>query len=938
MTSERWRQVEALYHAASEREPSQLSAFLDTACQGDEELRGEVESLLAQESSPGALLERPVWEVASITPASVVEGVLGADIPLPAGTRLGPYEILAPIGSGGMGEVYRARDTRLGRDVAVKVSQQRFSARFEREARAVGSLNHTNICHLYDVGPNYLVMEYVEGAPIARTDDIHTLLDQAIQVADGMAAAHALGITHRDLKPGNILVTRAGQVKILDFGLAQVGPDAEATETDASATMALTELGTIIGTVAYMSPEQARGLKVDARSDLWSLGVILYEMATGTRPFQGPTTPVVFEGILNKAPVPVREKNPKIPVELERIIARLLEKDRETRYQSAADVRADLKRLERESSASGAVPPEPKARVLPKYAIAAAVAVMLIAGGILWWQRAHAKRLTDQDVLVMADFTNTTGDTAFDGALRQDLAFELEKSPFLKIMDDQEVNQTLQLMGRPAGQRITNDIAHEVCVREAQKATMGGSIASFGKTYQIVLQVINCQTGATLAREQAEAEDKEHVLKAVAKAATGMRAKLGESLSTIQKPGRSFDEVTTTSLDALKAFYLGYDLLSRDSPRDAIPQFQRAIEMDPNFGYAYRMLGIAYLWAGDPVRHREYVSKAFTLAEHVSERERLSISGAYYMFVTRELNKAIDAFQVDARTYPRFASPHNGLFVVYEERGEWERALEEAQEALRLGPRSVQFIVNVMDAYLILDRFDEAKAMAQRAFSQKMDGPSLHTDLLIIAWIQDDHSTQDKEIDWFAGKPNEYRNLGLQAANAMVRGQRRKANELFQREVETARRQGLRGVQVPSPAVVDALMGDCEAARKDKSNPLLVLCGDAAAVRLADEQAAKNPPPNPDKADLLYQRGLAGLRAHKGAEAAAEFQKILDHKGRNWGPLYSLAYLGLARAEALAGDAATAKSSYQDFFAVWKDADPDIPILIAARKEYAALK
>jgi eukaryotic-like serine/threonine-protein kinase len=276
-------------------------------------------------------------------------------MPLFVGDPLGPYEILAPIGAGGMGEVYRARDTRLGRDVAVKVAQERFGARFEREARAVGSLNHTNICHLYDVGPNYLVMEYVEGAPIASTDDIHTLLDQAIQVADGMAAAHALGITHRDLKPGNILVTRAGQMKILDFGLAQVGPDAEAVETDATATISLTELGTIIGTAAYMSPEQARGLKVDARSDLWSLGVILYEMATGTRPFQGPTAPVVFEAILNKAPVPVREKNPKIPVELERIIARLLEKDRETRYQSAADVRADLKRLERGSSASGAV-------------------------------------------------------------------------------------------------------------------------------------------------------------------------------------------------------------------------------------------------------------------------------------------------------------------------------------------------------------------------------------------------------------------------------------------------------------------------------------------------------------------------------------------------------------------------------------------------------
>jgi tetratricopeptide (TPR) repeat protein len=694
-------------------------------------------------------------------------------MPLSIGDKLGPYEVLARIGAGGMGEVWKARDTRLQRTVAIKVlpahlsSSPNVQARFEHEAKSISKLQHPNICVVHDIGSqdgvDFMVMEYLAGQtleslipPGGLTADL--VIRYAVQIAEALAAAHAAGMVHRDLKPANIMVDKSGLVKVLDFGLAKLAAPAF-TADGADATTVLATVGTtpgmIVGTVAYMSPEQARGKELDGRSDLFSFGAVLYQMATGVAPFRGESTAVIFEALLNKTPPSVRERNPDIPVELERVIARLLEKDRDTRYQSAADVRADLKRVERDST-TGASGPAPKARGLLTYAMAAAVAVVLLAGGVFWWQRTHAKPLTDQDVLVMADFTNTTGDTAFDGALRQALAFDLEQSPFLKVMDDHEVNQTLHLMGRPAGQRITNDIAHEVCFREGQKATIGGSIASLGKTYQIALQAINCQTGVTLAREQAEAEDKEHVLKAVAKAATGMRSKLGESLTSIQKPDRSVDEevgVTTTSLEALKAYQLGFDLINRASDREAIPQLQRAIELDPNFGSAYYFLGIAYGDTFDPVRQSEFLSKAFALADHVSERERLLISGDYYQDVTHEMSKALDAFQVLARMYPRDAGAHLRLAQMYSGRGEWEKALEEAQEMLRLAPRSEAVVSVAMRAYLSLDRFDEAKAVAEKAFSRKMDGDPIRYNLLKIGYIQDDGPTQEKQIEWYAGKP-----------------------------------------------------------------------------------------------------------------------------------------------------------------------------------------
>jgi DNA-binding winged helix-turn-helix (wHTH) protein/Tfp pilus assembly protein PilF len=582
---------------------------------------------------------------------------------------------------------------------------------------------------------------------------------------------------------------------------------------------------------------------------------------------------------------------------------------------------------------------QPQSRVPSKYTAGiAAVSAMLIVAGVFLWQRMRSTSLTDQDVLVLADFTNTTGDAAFDGALRRALAFELEQSPFLKVMGDQEVSQILPLMGRPAGERITNDLAHEVCVREGQKATIGGSIISLGRTYPIALEAINCLTGATLAREQAEAEDKEHVLKAVAKAALGMRAKLGESLSSIQKTDRSRtkDEVTTNSLEALKAFQLGFELDAQGSAQEAIPHLRRAIEMDPNFASAYLFLGVAYGNLGQAPLQNESLTKAFALIDRVSERERLFISGEYYQYVAHDWNKLIDVARVLALSYPRFADGHHLLAASYSTRGEYQNALEQRQEAVRLEPRNLVFRANLMNAYLNVDRFDEAKAVPERAFAQKLDSPFLHQVLLNIAFMQDDEAGQAKEIQWFAGKPEETQSFGVQALNAMVHGQLRKAKALYQQAAELTRRTGNPSARPPNSALIDANGGNCEAARKEKLKS--IFCMDEPALRLAEEEMAKNPPPNPDTTPLLYQRGLIALNSGKSAEAAGEFQKILDHKGRHWGPLYSITYLGLARAEAKTGDTAKAKRAYQDFLALWKDADKDLPFYMQGNKELAKLR
>lgn len=547
--------------------------------------------------------------------------------------------------------------------------------------------------------------------------------------------------------------------------------------------------------------------------------------------------------------------------------------------------------------------------------------------------------LTDQDVLVLADFINTTGDAAFDGALRQALAFELEQSPFLKVMDESAVGETLQLMGRSSGQQITNEIAQEICVRDGQKATIGGSILRLGTTYQVALQAINCQSARTIAREQSEAEDKGHVLRALAKAAAGMRAKLGESLSSLQKNDRTRTRgaVTTTSLEALKAFQQGQDLSDSVRSDGAIPFFQRAIELDSNFAMAYTMLGGVYGGIGQVARRNEALTKAFSLIDRVSERERIFISGEYYRLVTRERNKAIDALQMLVRAYPRFARGRHSLGLAYIDGGEYALALEQHLENSRTEPRNAVFQSALMGDYISLDRFDEAKGVAARAVALQADTPTFHQRLLYIANLQNDEGAQRIEIQWLAGKQGEAGSLQLQASNAVIHGKRHRAMDLYQRAGERATRDrnSSPNAQPPSPEVLAAQLGDCEGAGKWRSTA--ILCMDAAQLQGAEQETQKSAT-NPDAAVLLLLRGLRALNAGKGSEAAAEFHKIIDHRGRNWGPLYAPAYLFLARAERMIGDTTKARGAYSNFLALWKDADPDLPFFTQATEELAALR
>jgi serine/threonine protein kinase/tetratricopeptide (TPR) repeat protein len=928
--------------------------------------------------------------------------------------------------------------------------------RFVQEAKATAALNHPNIAQIYEIGKhrglNFIALEFIDGKTLRHCihdapTELRTTLRWFQHVAEGLAKAHAAGIVHRDLKPENIMITRDGQAKILDFGLAKLVETRSSLMSSAEREYDTADLadmhstvGMVLGTAGYMSPEQAQGRssEIDQRSDIFTFGCILFEAVTGRKAFEGKDRIERLNRIIREQVPPVTDFNPKAPIELQKIVRRCLEKDPEDRYQSIKDVALELKELRRELadtatfpttgvsstfsemasrlgidspavSSTGAVSTAQTTRrsvaeqfvsEVKRHRLVATLTGITLIGlalvvGYFTFSQPTAP-LTDKDTILIADFENATGDAVFDGTLKQALAVQLSQSPFLNTLSNERVRDALRFLGRSPGERVTRDLAREICQRQALKAFLAGSISSVGSHYLITIEAINAQTGDALAREQVEADRKEQVIRKLGEAATRLREKLGESLASIKKFDAPIEQATTPSLEAFKAYSIGLDNHLKGSYAEAIPFYKRAISLDENFAIAYARLATTYSNMGERDLAAAAAQKAYDLRDRVTEREKFYITAiSYYGLVTREREKYIETLELWKVTYPNDPIPHIQLSNLYiADAGALEKAMEEAREAIRLNPNVAPPRDNLATALIELNRFDEAKEVYRQALEQKLDSIFIRNGLYSIAFVQGDVAGMKQQLDWWSGKSDEYNAQVWQAEVAAFSGQLKKARELTERAVESAsahQKNDSAAQLLAGQMQLESLFGNCGRVKElsarafklsrvtgvvQAASIAFALCGDGPQAQLLMDEISKRFPNDTllnvvywplNHAQLAMQqgdaaravqllepayryeivgnywpqyfRGQALFNLRKGPEAAAEFQKIINHRG--WSPrspLYVPAYVGLARAAVLNGDNVTARKSYQDFFALWKDADPDIPLVIAARKEYEKVK